>query len=167
MGAFQIRLAELEPGPNRVRMEAQASAAGLEPEVWNSPLALELQVDRQGDQFTLRGTAVTRIEEECARCLRHFDAPIGFEFSAFADRATGGRGGAEADAGDSALRHDGRSLDLDAEVREQAILARPMRSLCRPDCAGLCPRCGADLNEGPCSCAAGGPPRPGADPAPN
>jgi uncharacterized protein len=165
MGAFQIRLADLGPGPNRVRMEAPAATAGLEPEVWNSALALELQVDRQGDQLTLRGTAVTRVEEECARCLRRFDAPIAFEFSAFADRAKGGRG--EAAAEDDVLRHDGRSVDLDEEVREQAILARPIRSLCRPDCAGLCPRCGADLNQGPCACATGGSPGPGAEPVPN
>jgi uncharacterized protein len=166
MGAFQIRLADLQPGPNRVRMEAPAAAAGLEPEVWNSPLALDLQVDRQGDQLTLRGMAVTRVEEECARCLRHFDCPITFEFSVFADRSTVTRAAADAGLDDYALRHDGRSLDLDEEVREQAILARPMRSLCRSDCAGLCPRCGADLNQGPCACAAGGKPGSAAGPAP-
>jgi uncharacterized protein len=165
MGAFRIRVADLEPGPNQVRLEASAAAAGLEPEVWNSPLALDLQVHRQGDQFTLRGTASTRVEEECARCLRHFDSPMVFEFTVFADRAAAKRAEAEAGLDDFVVRHDGRSLDLDEEVREQAILARPMLSLCRPDCAGLCPRCGADLNQGPCGCAAGGKTGPAAGPA--
>ena len=42
-------------------------------------------------------------------------------------------------------------LDLDVPVREAAILARPMAPLCRPDCKGLCPVCGADRNAGPCA----------------
>jgi uncharacterized protein len=37
-------------------------------------------------------------------------------------------------------------------LREEAILAIPMGALCRPDCAGLCPQCGQNWNEGPCDC---------------
>jgi DUF177 domain-containing protein len=43
-------------------------------------------------------------------------------------------------------------VDLRAAVREQWLLATPGFALCRDDCKGLCPRCGADLNAGPCSC---------------
>ena len=43
-------------------------------------------------------------------------------------------------------------LDLAPLLREEAILAIPMDALCRPDCAGLCPECGKNLNEGPCDC---------------
>jgi len=38
-------------------------------------------------------------------------------------------------------------------VREEVALTAPAWMLCREDCAGLCPKCGADLNEGPCQCA--------------
>ena len=54
------------------------------------------------------------------------------------------------------LYHDGRALDLAEVVRDQAFLARPMSSLCRPACSGLCALCGSDLNEGACSCVARG-----------
>jgi uncharacterized protein len=156
MSVFRIRLSDLRPGSNRIRLQAPAAAAGLDPEAWSSPLDLDLGVDRLGDQLTLRGTASTRIEEECARCLRRFESAMVFEFSAFADRSASLRG-ADAEAlGEYLLQHDGRSLDLADEVREQAILARPMLSLCRPNCAGLCPRCGADLNLGPCGCTGAG-----------
>jgi uncharacterized protein len=47
-------------------------------------------------------------------------------------------------------------LDLREAVRQQLVLAEPMQPLCREDCAGLCPTCGADLNAGPCGCAANG-----------
>jgi uncharacterized protein len=43
-------------------------------------------------------------------------------------------------------------LDLRPAIREQWILAAPGYALCREDCKGLCPRCGADLNAGPCDC---------------
>ena len=38
-------------------------------------------------------------------------------------------------------------------LREQVILAAPIQSLCHETCAGLCPRCGQNLNEGRCACA--------------
>lgn len=46
----------------------------------------------------------------------------------------------------------GRTLDLAPQVWESVLLLLPSKVLCREDCAGLCPRCGADLNDGPCSC---------------
>jgi uncharacterized protein len=44
------------------------------------------------------------------------------------------------------------TIDVGALVREQCYLALPMKPLCRPDCQGLCPQCGANLNETTCSC---------------
>ena len=43
-------------------------------------------------------------------------------------------------------------LDLDALVREDILLELPTKFLCRPDCKGICPTCGKNLNEGPCAC---------------
>ncbi len=50
------------------------------------------------------------------------------------------------------LYYDEDGLALDALVSQQLYLEFPEKVLCRPDCRGLCPRCGADLNQGPCSC---------------
>jgi uncharacterized protein len=47
----------------------------------------------------------------------------------------------------------GTTLDLRPAVREQWLLEAAVLPLCRPDCKGLCPTCGADLNTGPCDCA--------------
>lgn len=57
---------------------------------------------------------------------------------------------AEEDLG--VLEIDSEVLDTTPVIRDQVQLEIPMRVLCRPDCAGLCGRCGADLNEGPCDC---------------
>jgi uncharacterized protein len=53
----------------------------------------------------------------------------------------------------------GRTLNLADQVWESLLVLLPIRLLCREDCAGLCPNCGADLNEGPCSCGKEGDPR--------
>lgn len=47
---------------------------------------------------------------------------------------------------------DGETVDLEPLVREQFVLAVPFAPLCREDCLGLCPQCGADRNHAPCSC---------------
>ncbi|HQP29583.1 MAG TPA: DUF177 domain-containing protein, partial [Syntrophales bacterium] len=44
------------------------------------------------------------------------------------------------------------TLDLDPIVYEQILLQIPLKILCREDCRGLCPHCGANLNDGPCRC---------------
>lgn len=46
----------------------------------------------------------------------------------------------------------GTTLDLRPAIREQWLLDAAVLPLCRPDCKGLCPTCGADLNAGPCDC---------------
>jgi uncharacterized protein len=51
------------------------------------------------------------------------------------------------------------TVDLGPMVRDAVVLELPMAPLCRADCAGLCPQCGADRNEGPCSCVAPRDPR--------
>jgi len=43
-------------------------------------------------------------------------------------------------------------IDLAPLVRENMLLSKPIRILCRPDCKGLCPTCGQNWNEGPCDC---------------
>ena len=56
---------------------------------------------------------------------------------------------------DFALHYDIKGLDLvtiDQDVRDEIILEHPIRILCRPDCRGLCPFCGANLNVESCSC---------------
>ena len=50
----------------------------------------------------------------------------------------------------NALGEDG--IDLAPVVRDVVIAALPIRNLCRPDCKGLCPKCGADLNQADCGC---------------
>ena len=116
----------------------------------------------------VEGTAV----RQCVRCLKYFDDPMVFSVRVAYER--------EAKAGIPATKRDeprkknavpavgiepeernddlyyyvGDHLELAPMLREQLILASPMHPLCAEECLGLCARCGKDLNEGPCHCAA-------------
>jgi uncharacterized protein len=57
-----------------------------------------------------------------------------------------------AEAEDSFVIDADLMLDLGEALRQYALMFSPSKPLCQPDCAGLCPACGASLNEGPCSC---------------
>ena len=51
------------------------------------------------------------------------------------------------------VEENAAEADLTPEIRDAVLLALPSNPLCRDDCAGLCPRCGASLENGPCDCA--------------
>jgi uncharacterized protein len=56
---------------------------------------------------------------------------------------------------DITLHYDIKGLEsvtLDSDIRDEILLEHPIRILCKPDCRGLCPFCGMNLNEGPCDC---------------
>jgi uncharacterized protein len=55
---------------------------------------------------------------------------------------------------DDQYQYQGNQLELAPMLREHVILSAPMQPLCSDDCLGLCARCGKNLNEGPCPCAA-------------
>ena len=136
-------------------MEAEPAQIGLEPAGWEGPVRGRLVVEKSGDQVTIRGDLEIVANLECVRCL----GPARFELRAplqvFAERRSS-RGSieeAELERDDYMKFHDGRRLDLREEAREALLLELPMTPRCRVDCRGLCPRCGADLNQGPCECA--------------
>jgi uncharacterized protein len=92
----------------------------------------------------------------CSRCLQPIDFPVevAFEeqFYATVDPETGARL-PEPDDAEAFRISPQHTVDLEEAVRQSWTVALPMQPLCRPDCKGLCPRCGKDLNAGPCACA--------------
>jgi uncharacterized protein len=91
----------------------------------------------------ISGTAVG----ECRRCLT--DVLSAVDVDAHLIFAEQGLDGADDDSDDYPFDPGDRSLDLRPAVREEWLLAAPAFPLCREDCRGLCPQCGADLNADP------------------
>lgn len=89
----------------------------------------------------------------CDRCaeiaLKHFSVPLQHRLI---QHLSG-------EYNDEYIELGSASLDLDELVWEDVILSLPMQWLCKPECKGLCPICGADLNKGDCGCKKPGDPR--------
>ena len=95
--------------------------------------------------------------QECRRCLAPAQAAVNAEMHVLYAES----GGEDDDDPDvfPVGGAKGDVIDLTAAVREQWLLEVPPFLLCRPDCKGLCLKCGADLNAGACSCAPDADPR--------
>ena len=154
MSAFVLDLGQLSQGSSRVRVTADAPQIGLAPEAWPGQVLGEFLVERSGERISVRGRVRGVAWLECVRCLKRFESAMDVPFEVFADRSGTGkrRDEVELERDDYMLFHDGRRLDVSEPVRETLLLELPIAAYCREDCRGLCPRCGADLNEGPCGC---------------
>jgi uncharacterized protein len=108
------------------------------------------------EDIRVRGHLSTRLEFSCARCLdpvlrevsRDFDLlyrPLGVDRRAEEVSITE----AETEIG----YYQGEGLLLEDVLREQVLLAVPIKAVCRDDCKGLCPHCGRNLNQERCDCA--------------
>jgi uncharacterized protein len=121
-----------------------------------APVRLEVDIVNEKDDYRLAGRVTTTLELGCVRCLEPFQLPIdaAFDLRYQPFEANTGEGEREIQADDleSAFYKD-ESIDLEQLMREQFYLALPMKPLCVPECKGLCPQCGANLNQTTCSCA--------------
>ena len=138
--------------PGEVELEDEGARLVSAAEVTGS-------ASRKGEEVRLSGKIVTEVELLCDRCLAPSRAPLEVEFETrFIPQSTAASEAENVEllAEDLGLAaYEGDSVDVDELVREQILLALPSRNLCREDCEGLCPRCGADLNAGQCSCEQG------------
>lgn len=122
-----------------------------------APVELAMDVQRLGDDaFGVAGRVKTTLEAECSRCVEPLEVPIdaAFDLRYVPQAANMGEGEREVAEDDlaTAFYRDGM-LDLLELLREQFVLALPMKPLCTEECRGLCPVCGTNLNKSQCDCA--------------
>jgi len=117
----------------------------------------EVSLVRTDRGILVKAKLYTEVEVTCSRCLSLFRSPLTLsieeEYFPIIDVDSGGSLSLPDEPGCFAIdeHHD---IDLTEAVRQYALLAMPMKTLCREDCAGLCPTCGHNLNHGPCECSA-------------
>jgi uncharacterized protein len=130
-------------------LENEGGARGI------APLTGSVRLMRTQQSVFVRGRLTSQLAMDCSRCLAEARVPVKFEVEAEyfpeVDIVTGH--GLPKPDDDLAFTIDqNHELDLSEAVRQHLILELPMRAVCREACAGLCPRCGANLNEGACRC---------------
>lgn len=110
-------------------------------------LRLDLRLESVSEGVLVTGSVTTTTEGECARCLRPISAELVVtlqELFAYPDSTT------EATTEqDEVGRLQGDLIDLEPAVRDAVVLALPGSPLCRDDCPGLCPECGAHWDDLP------------------
>jgi uncharacterized protein len=122
---------------------------------FRGPLTGTLTVTNAGQMLLLQGKLTGEVELTCGRCLEPFtwsvEAALDEQFAL--ELAAGPHPDPKVqDDEPAAPVFVGRSLDLDLTelLRQNVLVAMPIKPLCRSDCAGLCPVCGADRNQGDC-----------------
>ena len=124
-----------------------------------APVSIDIAVSREYDHFRAHGRARTRVRLACSRCLASYEAEIDSGFTVFYSKSAPGLQDEEeielAEEDLVSVTFDGDEIDFSPEIEEQVMMEIPFKPLCREECAGLCQRCGADLNQSECGCDRG------------
>lgn len=134
---IEISKIPLEGGRYEGEEPSEILELGGDPVVrFETPIAYDFFVQKASHELVVQGSLTAGLSVRCSRCaefsstrledlsfLRAYPAPEGVE-----------------------------SVDLTEDIREDILLHLPAFPLCSPTCRGLCPKCGKNLNKGPCGC---------------
>lgn len=136
-----------------VEMNQALSAGGVTDYQFPRGVPVALAYYRLGADLLFRGHFSAEVAGTCARCLESYPFSMREPFLFVLKPATDAKADPELSPEDLVESfYQGPEVDLSPHLREAALLALPTRPLCREDCEGLCPRCGANLNAGRCGC---------------
>ena len=161
-----IEIEELERHPIDFREELPPGALDLGPEAkLIRPLKTagraQLVQEHHGkhhiiNDIRVEGELSTSLELSCARCLEPLVEKVNRKFDLLY-RPQGSDAGKDelsvTTAEAEVSYYQGEGLLLEDVIREQVLLAVPLKAVCREDCKGLCPQCGSNLNQETCSCS--------------
>jgi len=112
----------------------------------SQPVLAQGTVTNHAGALVLEGMAASRLDLTCARCQKTFSREKSVSLDCLLAHEL------ENEEQDEIVLLDGNEVDLDELVSTAFILALDTKNLCSDDCKGLCVKCGADLNNGPCQC---------------
>ena len=138
-------------------LELPVLAVGPDDYRFSEPISWNIDVTNTGSALLVEGTATGEGVCACSRCLE--DTPFDFEGAVEGYYLIGDASSDDFDDEDDELGEDefdvlpaDHIIDLEPLIAAALIVDAPQQPLCRDDCAGLCPSCGANLNEGACGC---------------
>lgn len=114
----------------------------------SEPVLAEGNVRNTAGVLVMQGSIATTIHGICDRCASEFHRKVEFPI----DVVLVTKLESEENEDEWVFPLEGDSADLDDIVRTVFVLNLDSKLLCKEDCKGLCPRCGKNLNDGPCNC---------------
>jgi uncharacterized protein len=151
---MKIRIVQLHEGLHSFDFVGTPQQLGLESHsAFSQDVGVHIELEKRKRHIHVVGKVRAVGHFECDRCLESFDRPVEDVFRRvfttdpdFVDR--------KEDDDLVFLSPHTVELDFTVDARETLLLAVPMKVLCREDCRGLCPHCGANLNRESCTCVA-------------
>ena len=153
VAVLRINISKLSEGEHLYPLEADAAEIGLGEE-FRGEVTVQATLQKSPRQVFLNVEASATASFECDRCLDEFtqDLDAGYDVLYVTENHPDGtEGGPEVQV----ISPDANYLDLDEDVRQYLTLSEPPKRLCREDCRGLCPTCGANRNRESCECTDG------------
>ena len=147
-----VNIADLNVGagkeiPFAFEVSAEDMDAVFDDCAFEGVIAVKGKVVNTGTCYRAEGIIECRRTFVCDRCLEPCAEDQRIEFSEDFRRMCDGM-----TADDEANVFDGDAMDITGLVRDTLLAAQPRSNICKPDCKGLCPVCGANLNHGDCGC---------------
>ncbi len=119
------------------------------------PIIINIEIEQAGSNVRVKGDVKGRLLLSCSRCLDDFEWEVADKFDCVLMLPLGEKGYPEVELSPEDLDvsfFDGETVDVAQIAVEQIFLQMPIKPLCNPECKGLCPRCGANLNLESCRC---------------
>lgn len=134
----RIKVKDIHPEGIEISGHIPVETVGLaqdDPGYFTAPLDVQAKVSRVSDTVLAKTKVHGKYRSACARCLADVeqDWSGNFLFDFAVDKQT-------------------EAVELDEDIRQEVLLNLPPRVLCKEDCKGICPGCGADLNNETCKC---------------
>jgi uncharacterized protein len=154
---MRIDVRDLELRPLRYAGDLNQEELDFDPRdiLIKGKVGINLVVERRGFDVRVRGTLKAQAELTCSRCLDPANVSIASDFDQLYESNA-----IHPLSGEIALQEkdtdigffSGDTIEINDIIREQILLALPMKPICREGCRGLCPHCGRNMNAEACDC---------------
>lgn len=134
---MKININEIAPRGLTIKENLDPAAFDLETDLvkFRGPLKVEAEISKITNAVTVNLSLSALMRLNCSRCLNEFEMNFNKALRL-----------------NYTVEKQEFKIDLGPDIREEIIVDYPMKPLCSQACKGLCPKCGRNLNEGPCSC---------------
>ncbi len=149
---MKINISNLSEGIHEYDFEENPSNLELD-ERFKKTVIVKVELEKRRRQLFLTAHVKTSGNFVCDRCLETFETGLGIDYRMTYVYEMNEAEGLDKDEV-TVIHTSANEIDITEDVREYLLLAVPMKLLCRDDCAGLCGKCGANLNRGACDCVA-------------
>jgi len=150
---FRINISNLSEGIHEYRFEAESSKIGLD-ERFSGTIKIEATLDKSNRQVFLDAKIQAEGSFFCDRCLDNFHQELNTAYSMVYVQGARSTIDLNKEEEIQVFTADTNYIDLDDDVRQYILLTIPQKLLCRDDCQGFCPTCGANKNIANCTCDA-------------